>query len=109
MTGGETVLFPDLVGAKVEVVLYNYKSEVISACKVLEVEACAELNITKKECTIRAYKGNLRHVLNHEMNHCRGWSHGRARRDGVHRWREKKALEKLRWEPFRELSELPLR
>jgi hypothetical protein len=64
----------DLVGAEItfeKVSNTKYKS----VCGD-NTRACATLNVTTKQCTIY-YRTRMleQEILNHEMNHCRGWFH----------------------------------
>ena len=64
----------DLIGAEVTF-KHVRKSEFRKVCG-LHADACAVLNVTAKQCTIYYYTRFLdSDVVDHELNHCRGWFH----------------------------------
>lgn len=64
----------DLIGAEVTFEQVR-KTEFRKTCGV-QAEACAVLNVTTKQCIIYYYTRFLdSHIVDHELNHCRGWFH----------------------------------
>lgn len=67
----------DLIGAEVffeKVPAKRFKE--VCGSDPREADACARLNISRRQCTIYYSTRTLdEHVVNHEMNHCRGWFH----------------------------------
>ena len=67
----------DLIGAEVFFERVS-RHQFVEACGVHpdHVYACARLNISRRQCTIYYTTRWLdAHVVEHEMNHCRGWFH----------------------------------
>jgi hypothetical protein len=68
----------DLVGA--EVTFKQVGTTSFQEVCGKDVDACAVLNVTRKQCTIYYRTRYLeKKVLDHEMNHCRGWFHKQNR------------------------------
>ena len=76
----------DLVGASViehRVTDYKRSQECYRIVKQIDgVEACMELNLTKRTCVIWYPMHPSRETRFHEQNHCRGWAHTIRRRGG---------------------------
>ena len=65
---------PDLVGAEVTFKKIG-QTRYESVCGD-DTHACAVLNVTQKQCTIYYRTRFLeQEVIEHELNHCRGWFH----------------------------------
>ena len=96
---GERALCPDLVGASViehRVTDYRRSQECYRIVKQVEgIEACMELNITKRTCVIWLPRSPSKETRLHEQNHCRGWGHSERSRGG-------KVF--YSWSPFSELG-----
>lgn len=64
----------DLVGA--DVVFKKVRKTKFRRMCGLRAEACAVLNVTQKQCTIYYHTRFIdSEIVNHELNHCRGWFH----------------------------------
>ena len=70
---------PDLVGATViehRVSDYRLQQNCYKYVSAIEgVDACMELNLTARTCTIWFPLSPSKETRLHERNHCRGWGH----------------------------------
>jgi hypothetical protein len=72
--GAHNVACEDRIGAEVTFERIG-STQFIDICG-FDVDACAVLNVTKKQCTIYYRTRYLEdYIVEHELNHCRGWFH----------------------------------
>ena len=73
-TNADTAACEDLIGA--EVTFEKLNSRTFDKICNPAADACATLNVRRKTCTIY-YKVRMPSsaVVEHELNHCRGWFH----------------------------------
>ena len=90
----------DLVGASViehRVTDHKRSRECYKIVKQIDgVEACMELNLTKRTCVIWYPLSPSKETRLHEQNHCRGWAHTSKTRGGKVRYS---------WSPMAELHD----
>ena len=67
----------DALGADVKIHYHQDPAIVADLCGDLRSNACAlrTFNFSSARCDVHILSDTAHHVLEHELNHCRGWDH----------------------------------